>query len=755
MIVKNEEKNIRRALSWAKEIAFEQIVVDTGSTDRTVEIAEEMGAKVYHFQWINDFSAAKNCAISHAKGNWIAFLDADEYFTGEDAKKLMRVLEELMRKMNPKTLPDFVRCSMIHLDDNGNPFSISTQDRIFRNSPKLRYHGRIHEQIASPDGKPLRCADESKELSIIHTGYSTSVYEKTGKLERNLQLLRREVEEDPENYNAWSYLGESQKAQGDLEEAKKSLRKAIQGKKSGRISEQRFRVAVLTLMNILSSESCGGEIMELARLMGYPKAENPDVCFFLGIWYMNRGLDEQAYEELKRALEQMEEYHGADITYAGGLVEQIYVWLTEMCRRLDRPQEAVRYGVLALRMNRYKDGVASLLMYLFAGGEKEKETAEGTWSFLGKLYDLSSLKDLTFLFRCAKSVGFLALEDRIMDALPEEDRKAIQSLREETLSEETWGIRVKNQMDRQFLSWVKYIEDTSEEQLVREIRARFEKLGSNKAGYVDYFRRYSFWGTLDPDKGEYENFEKRVHMMKEHLSDFVWLYRILDDNRSRAVLLAVMRNWTYLDTELLGKARENGEHYFDLDLLPEADGEVFVDVGAYIGDTVRSFTGIYGKGYQRIYAYEPDRENLRFLKHNIHGLHDVEIRRKAVGREAGTLELISPEDTSSSRLETVGASADKSDTMKVEIVTLDENIAEPVTWIKMDVEGAEYDALIGASKHIKKDKPKLSISVYHGYDDLWRLPRLIHEMNPSYRFYLRYYGGNLIPTEIVLTALPE
>ncbi len=84
MIVKNEEKNIRRALSWAKEIAFEQIVVDTGSTDRTVEIAEEMGAKVYHFQWINDFSAAKNCAISHAKGNWIAFLDADEYFTGED-----------------------------------------------------------------------------------------------------------------------------------------------------------------------------------------------------------------------------------------------------------------------------------------------------------------------------------------------------------------------------------------------------------------------------------------------------------------------------------------------------------------------------------------------------------------------------------------------------------------------------------------------------------------------------------------------
>ena len=71
MIVKNEEKNIERALTWGKGIVSEQIVVDTGSTDRTVEIAERMGAKVYHFKWIDDFSAAKNFAISKAKGNWI------------------------------------------------------------------------------------------------------------------------------------------------------------------------------------------------------------------------------------------------------------------------------------------------------------------------------------------------------------------------------------------------------------------------------------------------------------------------------------------------------------------------------------------------------------------------------------------------------------------------------------------------------------------------------------------------------------
>ena len=71
MIVKDEEQSIERALSWGKEILWEQIVVDTGSTDQTAEIAESMGAKVYHLEWADDFAAAKNFAISKAKGDWI------------------------------------------------------------------------------------------------------------------------------------------------------------------------------------------------------------------------------------------------------------------------------------------------------------------------------------------------------------------------------------------------------------------------------------------------------------------------------------------------------------------------------------------------------------------------------------------------------------------------------------------------------------------------------------------------------------
>ena len=83
IIAKNEEDNIGYCLSHLKSVADEQIVVDTGSNDRTVEVAKELGAKLFYFDWIDDFSAARNYALEKAKGDWIVFLDCDEYFTDD------------------------------------------------------------------------------------------------------------------------------------------------------------------------------------------------------------------------------------------------------------------------------------------------------------------------------------------------------------------------------------------------------------------------------------------------------------------------------------------------------------------------------------------------------------------------------------------------------------------------------------------------------------------------------------------------
>ena len=89
----------------------------------------------------------------------------------------------------------------------------------------------------------------------------------------------------------------------------------------------------------------------------------------------------------------------------------------------------------------------------------------------------------------------------------------------------------------------------------------------------------------------------------------------------------------------------------------------------------------------------------------------------------------------------------------VNMVCLDDDIKEEITIIKSDIEGSEVKALIGAKGHIINEHPKLLISIYHSNNDVWQIPKMIKEMDDSYRFYLRYHGGSIYPTEITLIAL--
>jgi len=121
------------------------------------------------------------------------------------------------------------------------------------------------------------------------------------------------------------------------------------------------------------------------------------------------------------------------------------------------------------------------------------------------------------------------------------------------------------------------------------------------------------------------------------------------------------------------------------------------------------------------------------------------VRPCAVSDTSGMGCLIKNQESSSANVLTNGAD--------FPIVTLDEDIKCPISILKMDIEGSETKALLGARKHIEENKPKMMISVYHGFDDLIGIWKLIKEMNPNYQFYLRYYGGPIFPTEIVLYAI--
>lgn len=188
-MLKNEAANLPASLTSIRNAADEIIVVDTGSTDHTKEIALSYGARIYDFPWQDDFSAPRNYAIEQARGTWILFLDGDEFFPEPlDRERLLKYLDSLPEQ-------DVVLLLRRNMDTRKRQDSWNTDWclRIFRNLPELRYQGRIHENIARKDGE-LRVAYGPKDLYLLHTGYADELSEE--KSRRNLVLLERAIAEE-------------------------------------------------------------------------------------------------------------------------------------------------------------------------------------------------------------------------------------------------------------------------------------------------------------------------------------------------------------------------------------------------------------------------------------------------------------------------------------------------------------------------------------------------------------------------------
>ena len=410
MIVKNEEKNIERALSWAKEIAFEQIVVDTGSTDRTVEIAESMGAKIYHFEWVNDFSAAKNYAIEQATGDWIAFLDADEYLSDADAKKLIIILRKIEADPQYRKIKTAITCPWAQLDDDGKPFLVLTQNRIFRNTPEIRYKGSIHEGLVLSEP----CFDVP-ELSIIHTGYTKSAYADTGKAGRNIDLIREELKNKPEDANLKCYLADSLGVTGELQnlvEAEILYRDALA---SGQVmlSELKQRAYNYLITAYYDKEERNSENIELCRRAYEEFPENPDFCYYYGRKLHIEGNYLAAWEKLAACENLLKrdrvELSGYIISHALMLFFQMVLTAEE----LGKMPEVIRCATLVLKEDKYQYLI--LAPYLQAFKREGYETSDDEiYTLLGKIYDFNNLKDKLTVLRAAKEACNTELVGKIL-----------------------------------------------------------------------------------------------------------------------------------------------------------------------------------------------------------------------------------------------------------------------------------------------------------------------------------------------------
>lgn len=309
-----------------------------------------------------------------------------------------------------------------------------------------------------------------------------------------------------------------------------------------------------------------------------------------------------------------------------------------------------------------------------------------------------------------------------------------------------------NKIDREFYHLIDVLKYSTREQLLFQMKENFKLVPEETQRSIeDYFQDFDYWGKLDIKNNEFEELENKADSFVYHLDDYIWLYERLKDYRSKKLLLAIIRNWYQYDFRILDETIEKlYPDYFDLDVVKCDKNEVIVDLGAYIGDTILSYLDMYGNDcYKKIYCYEITDDVFRFLKSNLEKYSNIECFKKAVGDRNETLFINeSNVDASANTLSNKGSD-------EIQTVTIDEDIKEPITLIKMDIEGFEQKALLGCERHIKEEQPKLLISVYHNHEDIWKIPRMIDEMNPNYDFYLRNHGGPIFPTEITLLAIPK
>ena len=209
MIVRDEQEMLPRCLAAIKDAVDEIVIVDTGSTDRTVEIARSFGARVIEQAWTGSFSDARNTSFDAATGDWVMYLDADEVLVQDDVDKLRAVTGRTWREA-------FYLVETNYTGEVGDGTALTHNAlRVFRNRPEYRFEGRLHEQIAQhlPAYAPERI--EQTSVRIEHYGYLGSVRTARDKSQRNIELLRAQQAESAPTAFLHFNLGSEYAATGD------------------------------------------------------------------------------------------------------------------------------------------------------------------------------------------------------------------------------------------------------------------------------------------------------------------------------------------------------------------------------------------------------------------------------------------------------------------------------------------------------------------------------------------------------------
>ena len=244
---------------------------------------------------------------------------------------------------------------------------------------------------------------------------------------------------------------------------------------------------------------------------------------------------------------------------------------------------------------------------------------------------------------------------------------------------------------------------------------------------------------------EYEPFS----IINAHIDEYEQVYNLLADERSKEVYMGILNYKISSDNDyLVGMAEPTKEQYFAKDIISFIDEEYFCDCGSFDGDTLEIFESITGGKYQKYFAIEADTYTYESLKEKI---------SKNKYDKVKALNFACWDTPTKLRFESQQTAGHVTEDGKQVIAaeTLDNILEnEKVTFIKMDIEGAEERALIGAEKTIREQTPILAICLYHGLEDYYKLPLLMKKYNSEYNLYIRHYM-DLVDSETVCYAIPK
>ncbi len=317
MIVKNEEDNLADCLTSVGDFVSEIIVVDTGSTDRTVQIAQLMGARVIHFSWIDDFAAARNQSLKYAAGDWIFLLDADDRVVANECIRLKNVVAS--------NQADAYFCRVVSAvgDGSGNTTTIS-QLRLFRNYPGIQFQNPIHEEAVSSMLR-LGLTLAHTNAGINHAGYVTDPESMRARGRRNEKIIRKVMGRKPGDYRFHYYLATALQMQGDYSGTIEQIQLYLEGlrRSSGgnRENDHRYHAHLL----LISACDKLGNKTELLQALDWALEIFPDrrhLWTLAGLRYLKLDMPKEAVAALEQAIRLSPDSDAVGFRYQPGILEK-------------------------------------------------------------------------------------------------------------------------------------------------------------------------------------------------------------------------------------------------------------------------------------------------------------------------------------------------------------------------------------------------------------------------------------------------